>query len=204
MRADSSLMAADALFLVETWTLSTDEFPLPGFENASMLVCDGNTRKPYGMSVYSRWFMSVRVEHENQMTGPGWHAEIAAIRMRGWDGLTVVVVYKSPKAPVRTVQELLKTYLATLSPIQAERLVVVGDFNVRRNTPEGEALVSFFTSESVSAAAKLRPMLPPDVPTTNQGTQIDMCFTSIPCGISVGTYESVTSYHKPLWVVLDE
>nr|KAG5686477.1 hypothetical protein BaRGS_030059 [Batillaria attramentaria] len=174
------------------------------FENAYMLVCDGNTRKPYGMSVYSRWFMSARVEHENQMTGPGWHAEIAAIRMRGWDGLTVVVVYKSPKAPVHTVQELLKTYLATLSPIQAERLVVVGDFNVRRNTPEGEALVSFFSSESVSAAAKLRPMLPPDVPTTNQGTQIDMCFTSIPRGISVGTYESVTSYHKPLWVVLDE
>ena len=187
--ADASLMSVDVLCFVETKTRTKGSVHFPGFDCVFERICFPY----YGTSVYVKAGIRSSVANDILETERG-HIEFTTVSVeRANERTHVSVVYKKPN----TVKCVLEQTLAkAIGRIPAEeRHVCVGDFNIDRRKPAGDSLIEFMRNRS------LRPLLLPDCPTTNQGTQIDQCFSNIDTAYA-GTGESMTSYHKPLWVIV--
>ena len=90
---------------------------------------------------------------------------------------------------------LQKALTEALDIDPSARHVFVGDFNIDRKKDEGKTFIAFMETLG------LHPVLPPECPTTDHGTQIDQVFTNIP-RVSAGVGESPKSFHKPIWIVI--
>ena len=187
---DSSLMATDVLGFVETRTSRSGNIEFDNFSCAFERICP-----PYGTSIYVKTDIEAELvvdiaKHNNE--GARYIVEVTTIRVRKDDSTTfVTVVYNSPKAPRKVLEEALVE--AKQRVPEDSRQVVIGDFNIDREKPEGEKLIQFMRGMSLNCT------LPLDYMTTNEGKQIDQCFTNVDNAIA-GTGESLISYHKPIWI----
>ncbi|XP_070175663.1 uncharacterized protein [Littorina saxatilis] len=173
MCGDASLMTADILCFVETRVLIPGGVQFSGFDCVFERSCS-----PYGTAVYVKSGVQCSVVVDTLVKNQG-HVEVTTVSVEKEHKQTLVTaVYKSPRTPRGVLQQVLTETLDSLP--STVRHVCLGDFNVDRKKPEGDSLTTFMLSKT------LHPLLPPDCSTTNQGTQIDQCFTNIPTA-SAGT-----------------
>jgi len=105
------------------------------------------------------------------------------------DNVNLTTVYKSPKFSLRIFNEELEALLQKLSGL----VIVFGDFNINLKSPEGNKLTELFQRYGLFSALVI------GTPSTNQDTQIDLCFTNHP-NVIAWYYESYYSYHKPICI----
>ena len=189
---DSSLMAADVLGFVETKASVVGDTEFDGFICVFERICP-----PYGTSIFVRTGVEAEVVTDIAIQNKDSTAYIVEVstlftKQKG-ETTFITYVYKSPKAPRRILEEALSEASQSIPP--GARQVVIGDFNIERSKPEGEKLIVFMRSMG------LQPILPADSITTNEGSHIDQCFSNEENAIA-GTGESLTSDHKPVWVLL--
>ena len=187
--ADTSLMAADILCFVETRSVSENQCQIPSFYCGFERICC-----PYGTSIYLKQGTTCTVEHDKVVRTTKGVIESTTISIEKDSQKTFLsVIYKSPKLARTLLNEAL---IEIINKVPAgARHAIIGDFNVDRMKAEGNSLVDFMAQKA------LQPVLPPESPTTNGGTQIDQCFSNI-LNASAGTGESLVSYHKPIWMLL--
>ena len=187
--ADTSLMSVDVLCFVETRSVSPNQCRIPRFHCSFERICC-----PYGTSIYTKPGVICHVEYDNIVRTPQGVLEATTVSIEKDDEKTFLsVIYKSPKLARALLNQCLIDVVNTV-PVGA-RHAIIGDFNVDRMKAEGNSLADFMAQNA------LHPVLPPDCPTTNGGTQIDQCFSNV-VGASGGAGESLISYHKPIWVLL--
>jgi len=188
--SDRSFMAADVLCFVET-KLKTRAISLPGFELVFSRGCPRQT-PVYGMCAYTKPDTHTSLHSYTRTEGTA-HVEVGAVRVEKHEATTfIVIVYKAPSTPNRQMFQLLDETFDGLPP--EARVVCVGDFNVKRQETAGQTLTNFMANRG------LVPLLDIDTATTNQGTQIDQAYANFDA--TCGTGESMTSYHKPLWIIV--
>ena len=189
---DSSLMAADVLGFVETKASVVGETGFDGFSCVFERICP-----PYGTSIYVRTGVEAEVVNSIAMKNKDsttYIVEVSTLCTKQKGETTYVTfVYKSPKAPRQVLEEALSE--ASQNIPQGVCQVFIGDFNIERSKPEGDKLLVFMRSMG------LQPILPADCITTNEGSHIDQCFSNAE-NATAGTGESLTSDHKPIWIVL--
>ncbi|CAF1452561.1 unnamed protein product [Adineta steineri] len=81
----------------------------------------------------------------------------------------------------------------TISKGFCENIIVVGDFNINLKVKTNNKFIEYMKSFGL----RLNNSLNRD--STNAKTQIDCCFTNIK-GIKSDYFESLTSFHKPIWI----
>ena len=78
------------------------------------------------------------------------------------------------------------------------KLVVFGDFNINiNNKSDSDSLLTFMENFGLINSIGY------DLSSTNYNTQIDICFTSMNLTkqLRSGYFESLYSYHKPIWML---
>ncbi|SAM00102.1 hypothetical protein [Absidia glauca] len=174
VRRDAAYLSSDFIFLVETWSLPADEFPIDGFRCVSRVDNDGGVHLPKGASIFinDKWQDMLgrsgsQLVHNLSRTGS---ISVAWVEV---DYTLLVALYASPSTAVSLMVSVLEPLLA---PRVGRKSLVAGDFNVDLMKPSGRRtnLVTFFTTYGLAS------VLGDDVPTTGNNTQVDLAFTSFP------------------------
>jgi hypothetical protein len=101
----------------------------------------------------------------------------------------VVSAYKSPKVPSYALIDVLQNVFESCDTSQ---MILVGDFNI--DFKNCSCLCTFTDRYGLK-------IILPDTSSTDGGTQIDLCFSNVGLAVA-GYYESVSSYHKPIWILI--
>jgi hypothetical protein len=114
------------------------------------------------------------------------HVESSAIL---YVDIVVVFAYKSPKVTVYTLIDVLQNVFESCD---TSKMILVGDFNI--NFKNCRSLCNFTDRYGLK-------MILLDTSSTDRGTQIDLCFSNVG-SVVASYYESVSSYHKPIWILI--
>ncbi|KAL8592918.1 hypothetical protein ACOMHN_050745 [Nucella lapillus] len=161
-------MAADVLVFVETRVTVKGCMQLPGFT-----CIFEDSRPPYGTSVYGKNGLVCNLIETTIKDHTG-HIDVTTVSAKKDSKYYIITaVYKSPQAPKQMLMDTLTDSLDKVMP--ADSLLCISDFNIdrKKNDANAASLVEFMEHRT------LLPLLPPSTSTTNQGTQIDQCFTNI-------------------------
>lgn len=190
MANDKNFLANDFILLAETWTVPIERYDLPNFEEIFRVDCSGQ-RKAFGVIGYA---LSNHIPFISQKStiSFGTAQEHGEIGMFVYNSLQIVTVYKSPKAPLQLLFQQLTKLLDEQPGFQR---LIFGDFNINPNSSSFLSLLIFFDH------FKIRQVKTNSISTTDGLTSIDLIFSDIN-NIASGVYESMTSYHKPLWARL--
>ncbi len=109
----------------------------------------------------------------------------------------IFVVYKSNSCPTSEaryiIREIMKENSVDLS--RQEKVFGFGDFNVDLFKEKNNGISQYFKSNNITS------LLEDNISTTRAETQIDWLYSNIqPDHAMFGTYETVFSHHKPLYL----
>jgi UvrD-like helicase C-terminal domain len=181
---------SDLILCNETWSLSSDVYDING------RLCihrndNANARKPLGSIAFGLKNGKYSSKYSNLVFGKNQQSYVDCFTVS--DGIyNIVTIYKSPKASIKMLLNTLDGAFSHISNCNKNTLVI-GDFNINVNSVIGAKLIDYFNDRGLTF------ILPLKTPSTNGGTQIDLCFSNI-TGAKASYYESVSSYHKPIVV----
>jgi hypothetical protein len=164
-----------------------EKFFFPGFLQIARQDCISEKKAGEGSIIFSK-------ESDVESLVGTWrkctngNMEISAIL---YHGIVIVSCYRSPKFKKSEMFRLFDNVLPKLPSPK----IVLGDLNMDMHSSEAVELLAFMKQYN------LKTISPSYCPTTNTGTQIDICFSDLD-NICANTYESYFGFHKPLWAVV--
>jgi hypothetical protein len=199
---DPMFATADILLFAETFSPQSAQGDLERFGFRELCCIPGTSRWGTGSLVAVREQLPNQVtldgtilvdRREDQQEGEDhrWRIEMCQCTV---GGSAIISIYSSPTAPRRELLQALTRQISGLAP--ETPLLLVGDFNVNLLDPADSRQLM-----QLMASHHLRSLLPPDAFTTDRATQIDLAFSNI-TQARAHTYESATSYHKPLLITM--
>lgn len=113
----------------------------------------------------------------------------------------VIGVYK---APGKNLSDVLKefnklNYEKLIDDYDIKKVFIFGDFNHNLKDIKFKHSALEFIEK-----LKMKNVLNEQLNTTDQNTHIDWCLSNADTGFQCAIYESYFSYHKPIWVALNE
>ncbi|CAF3409443.1 unnamed protein product, partial [Rotaria socialis] len=108
------------------------------------------------------------------------------------DDICIISVYNSPNSPFDVLKRHINEVI-TVSKRLCENIIVVGDFNINLKIKTNYKFIENVKSFGLTLINKLNKN------STNAKTQIDYCITNVN-GWKSDYFESLTSFHKPLWI----
>jgi hypothetical protein len=174
--------------LVETWTKPTDSLEIEGFKIVHRRDCN-DIRKPFGQITYLKNHLKYdNISERCEYTGKS-HIEYSSIKI---DDICIISVYNSPSSSFDVLKRHINE-VVTVSKRIYENIIVVGDFNINLKMKTNHKFIEYMKSFGLTLINKLNKN------TTNAKTQIDYCFTNVN-GWKSDYFESLTSFHKPIWI----
>lgn len=183
------------MIFAESRTLFTDILSIEGFEIIHRSD-EINAKKSFkrGLVVYKKCNVDVsvinKVTHDCRTESAEYsqHVDLVTLKM---NDLFIIGGYRSPHASINLFKQCMDSMIDTCVP--HNNLVVMGDFNedCYRSKPS-------WLEKYLHESRNLNRALPASLSTTNLNTEIDMIFTNQVAYVS-GTYDSITSDHKPIY-----
>ena len=196
VKSDSTFTDADVICLAETRLSQRDQdndYMIEGFK--PIIRCDQqNTlhqiRPAHGLAIY------IKNCHQLSSVTKVSTEKFESILMNMWNSrshslYSVIVIYKAPTCTF----DVFKDQILSLSQAQlSDKLIIVGDFNFDVSKDLNKNFLRVMSSVFPNALHFNSP------PTTRNGTQLDLCFSSCPGSSDVVT--CVWSYHHTLVVAM--
>jgi PIF1-like helicase/Helitron helicase-like domain at N-terminus/UvrD-like helicase C-terminal domain len=189
VQEDPSFMAADVLMFVETRTQQMD---ISGYKMMAQIKY--SLARPFGCVFLGKAnsnLTSTTVVNR-VMTFEKAHLEILGVVLN--NGFGILLVYKSPLFKDDQLFAELGKSIGDMSNV-AEKVCIVGDFNIDVRRNEAHVFLQFMASNGYSLATTRGDW------STDGNTQIDAMFSNFPIPICF-YYESVLSYHKAISAIL--
>ncbi|CAF4966418.1 unnamed protein product [Rotaria sp. Silwood1] len=117
------------------------------------------------------------------------HIEYSSIKI---DDFCIISIYNSPNSSFDVVKRHINEVI-TVSKRFCENIVIVGDFNTDLKIKTNHKFIDYMESFGLTLINELNKN------STNAKTQIDYCFTN-GNGLKSDYFESLTSFHKPIWI----
>ncbi|CAF1226978.1 unnamed protein product [Rotaria sp. Silwood1] len=117
------------------------------------------------------------------------HIEYSSIKI---DDFCIISIYNSPNSSFDVVKRHINEVI-TVSKRFCENIVIVGDFNPDLKIKTNHKFIDYMESFGLTLINELNKN------STNAKTQIDYCFTN-GNGLKSDYFESLTSFHKPIWI----
>ncbi|KAI8116853.1 ATP-dependent DNA helicase PIF1 [Lucilia cuprina] len=194
VRCDNLILQSDILCFVETWTLSHENYDIPGFRILPRMRLNSNEnanrRCKRGIIVYVKNELANFIQYCDSKQVHIANKTFEFIIFKYQD-INITVLYRNKNYPALSVIRELNE-LFSQSNYFNDKSIIIGDFNIcRRNScSELERQLKdkgFYSLNSTS--------------TTKSATQIDWSFSNIDeSTISAKTYETLHSYHDAICV----
>lgn len=117
------------------------------------------------------------------------HIEYCSVKV---NEICIISVYNSPNSSFDVLKKHMYEVI-TISRRFCEDMIVVGDFNLNLKIKANQKFIEYMGSFGLALMNKLNKS------STNAKTQIDYCFSNIN-GLKSDYFESLTSFHKPVWI----
>ncbi|XP_054711012.1 uncharacterized protein LOC129220608 [Uloborus diversus] len=183
---DQVILKADIILTVENWSFKEEKYPLEGYKCIQRIDNETCVRKAVGSTAYVKQTALARPASKIATKSPTGHLEVLVVE---YEETYIVSVYRSPKF---SLNDLFDCLTQMMKDFRKANFIILGDFNIDWKTHSR-------TFHQWMTAFNLRMVLAEES-STNYDTQLDLCFTNIE-SISAYYYESVTSFHKPIWVL---
>ncbi|CAF1035111.1 unnamed protein product, partial [Brachionus calyciflorus] len=193
---DYFFKSCDFFSLLETWTLKKDDYFFPGFTCIQRDDCPKN-RKAFGSIAFVKNTFKDKIKFflsENDIIDNDQKLFLSAFKI---NDVTLISIYKSPKYSSSSLLFRLRNIFLSINFNGNFKLIICGDFNIDINKPESISLVNFLELYGLKFSLEL------NTNSTNKNTQIDLCFSNL-TQLKIGYFENLFSYHKPIWISLDE
>lgn len=177
------------LFLIEPKVKAGDLVSLPGFDCVYRLNTPMTRRKSYGFLVFAQPGITLKFKTLHTDAYKGAHASVAVLET---PRLVFLLIYKSPKYPFHKFLPFLRHVVLLYFDCP---ILLIGDCNVRRYTPQGDAFMDFLISFGLGSCLKA-------LYSTTQGTLIDYCCSNFKF-VEADIQESTFSYHFPICIKLN-
>ncbi|CAF4306693.1 unnamed protein product [Rotaria magnacalcarata] len=188
VKSDKTFLSASMISLVETWTKPSDSLEIEGFKIVHRRDCN-DIRKPFGQITYLKNHLKYEsIAERCEYLGKN-HIEYSSIKI---DDICIIFVYNSPNSPFDVLKRHINEVI-TASKRFCENIIVVGDFNINLKIKTNYKFIEYMKSFGLTLINKLNKN------STNAKTQIDYCFANVN-GWKCDYFESLTSFHKPLWI----
>ncbi|CAF3941766.1 unnamed protein product, partial [Adineta steineri] len=188
VRSDKTFLSASMISLVETWTKPSDSLQIEGFKIIHRRDCN-DIRKPFGQITYLKNDLTYESITEKYEYSGKNHIEYSSIKI---DDICIISVYNSPNSSCDVLKRHMNEAI-TISKGFCENIIVVGDFNINLKVKTNNKFIEYMKSFGFNLINKLNKS------STNAKTQIDCCFTNVK-GLKSDYFESLTSFHKPIWI----
>ena len=188
VRSDKTFLSASMISLVETWTKPSDSLEIEGFKVIHRRDCN-DTRKPFGQITYLKNDLKYENITERCEYSGKDHIEYSSIKI---DDICIISVYNSPNSSFDVLKRHIKEVIS-ISKQFCENIIVVGDFNINLKIKTNHKFIEYMESFDLTLINKLNKS------STNAKTQIDYCFTNMN-DLKSDYFESLTSFHKPIWI----
>ncbi|CAF0843236.1 unnamed protein product [Adineta ricciae] len=192
VKCDRTFLSATIISLVETWTKPSDNLEIEGFKIVHRRDCH-DIRKPFGQITYLKNHLKYEVIAERYEYSGINHIEYSSIKI---DDLCLISVYNSPNSAFDVLKRHIDEVI-TVSKRACEKIVIVGDFNIDLKPNNNHKFIDYITSFGFTLISQLNKN------STNAKTQIDYCFANVN-DLKSDYFESLTSFHKPIWVTKHE
>ena len=193
--ADHNVSSAQVLIFVEN---RMSDLYIDGFELFSQLV--PGIKFPFGISIYMNTadesdllYNSFTLEKNYIIKENNSHFEYLVAMVKD---KIYIVVYSSPKFPKTNAIEELRRIIRDYIKTSDQKIIIIGDLNIDRNSNIGQQLVDNLYSIGLKTYVKS------ETPTNIYGNQIDYLFSSVEIRDS-WVYETVVSDHKPILFIYD-
>jgi hypothetical protein len=194
---------ATVIMLVETWSLKNDIFNIQGFECVQRE--DGILpRTGFGNISFARKKSGFKLFKKIRLIqSASCYVLLSCLKRKE---LYVCSVYRSAKYAFKKQTNNQRSFQqAMIEMIQAIKkdnnkayIVLGGDYNININNG--------ITKENIidlMSSLGLRLLIPPNTPSTDGQTQIDLAFSNFIDGITAEYSESLLSYHKPIIITIN-
>ncbi|CAF1932096.1 unnamed protein product [Rotaria magnacalcarata] len=169
-------------------TKPNDSLEIEGFKVVHRRDCN-DIRKPFGQITYLKNHLKYESIAERCEYSGKNHIEYSSIKI--YD-ICIISVYNSPNSPFDVLKRHINEAI-TASKRFCENIIVVGDFNINLKIKTNYKFIEYMKSFGLTLINKLNKN------STNANTQIDYCFANAN-GWKCDYFESLTSFHKPLWI----
>ncbi|XP_037825564.1 uncharacterized protein LOC119613607 [Lucilia sericata] len=194
VRCDKLMLQSDILCFVETWTLSHENYDIPGFSILPRMRLDSNEnanrRCKRGIIVYVKNELANSIQYCYSKQAHIANKTFEFIIFKCQD-FNITVLYRNKNYPAGSVIRELNE-LFSQSNYFNDKSIIIGDLNIcRRNScSELERQLRDKGFNSLNSTS-----------TTKSATQIDWCFSNLDeSTISAKTYETIHSYHDAICV----
>ncbi|XP_072162087.1 uncharacterized protein [Bemisia tabaci] len=184
---NEAFIKSDFILLGETWTLQSDDISNNVFTCLSRV--DGHMKRQANgccclvsnkiSKMFQEWHSSIIINEKGSLS-------ISSIKSKE---LLIVCVYKSPNFPINSLDSLFYN----IKTDDSKNKIIAGDFNININNQN--ATTSKFRQFITQAGLSL---INENESTTDSKSNIDVIATNFKG--RGGAYESVTSFHKPIWL----
>lgn len=199
IKVDPAFVNCDILLFAETMTKNTDNgrFLLDNYFIIAQLNNDDHSRKNLsgkGMCCFVKESIRQRVqlvECSYWYQPNGTKDQYIMVITLMFDDVKVIAVYKSIVCSQSTMVSYLSSVIGTNNN---GKVIVMGDFNVDLIQQPNNVIAQFLNGNEIRSQIE-------DQSTTNLRTQIDWIFSNVN-DITSGVYETMFSYHKPVYIQL--
>jgi hypothetical protein len=192
------VFTSDILAFVEPHLLTNDDVDVPGYHCFHRSNCRRGRNSEGGLALAKEGvhvnynFQTGNDTLQNSSTivtdfSSNGHCLIINFQIQS---VKVFVVYKSPHYSNSAFMQKLEVALR----LADNNRVVLGDFNIDLQKPEGGNVLQIFSSLGMEAKIHLHNS------STDGGTHIDCCFSDIQA-VDAWFYETYYSYHKAICVI---
>ncbi|CAF3382121.1 unnamed protein product [Rotaria socialis] len=188
VKSDKAFLSASMISLVETWTKPSDSLEIEGLKVVHRCDCN-DIRKPFDQITYLKNHLKYESIAERCEYSGKNHIEYSSIKI---DDICIISVYNSPNSPFDVLKRHINEVI-TVSKRFCEKIIVVGDFNINLKIKTNYKFIEYVKSFGLTLINKLNKN------STKAKTQIDYCFANVN-GWKCDYFESLTSFHKPLWI----
>ena len=188
IKCDQTFLSASLISLVETWTKPTDSLEIEGFKMIHRRDCI-DKRKPFGQITYLKNNLKYENITESCEYSEKDHIEYCSIKI---DDICFISVYNSPNSSFDVLKRHLHEVIS-ISKKFCEDIVFVGDFTISLKITANHRFIEFMKSFGLTLINELNKS------STNAKTQIDYCFSNMN-DFKAGYFDSLTSFHKPIWI----
>jgi hypothetical protein len=202
VKNDYFMKNSDLIFLSETWTLSNEIYELDDFDCVQRTDCSKKIRYAFGNITYAKKSSKFHTEliHNLVFVQSEEKNKYVTICCFRYQNIYLLSIYKSPNATsLFFVCQLREVVDGLLKLDQNASFLLYGDFNIdnaENKLPQN--LVKFLSEyHFINTIKQIQA-------STNFNTQIDLCFNSenIKNRVEAGYFESLYSYHKPIWILI--
>ncbi|CAH0390253.1 unnamed protein product [Bemisia tabaci] len=194
--SDSNNLQSKILILAETWLRPSLTPKIEYFQTLVRQDVHRNDNHAFGAIVFIQEGEMVDVLYEYSFEEKGKACNLVALSYADYG---ICSGYIPPSTQFSSVKikflEMLQVTLKT-----KKKVILLGDFNQDVGKFDRNENICF---ENLLNSKNFVTKIDPRESSTNEGTQIDICFSTTACDLTASYSECYFSYHKPIICVLD-